>query len=344
MTSLQILRSLTTPVKIGHASLDERGKISGGQAGDNTGKEVTERQYYVHSKGWRVLRAKDQWLAHYIAEAMAKACANDKIGYDQTQRETLYKQIEFLDFDPSLAQNACETDCSALVRICVLYAMRKLENERQIANFTTDLQASILLNTGLFEEMQGNKYTTKSDYLKKGDILVTKSKGHTVIVLEHGSLVEQLQVDKKYALGARVLRLGLEGPDVSELQSHLMDLSYDCGRWGADGDFGDATDMAVRAFQKDYQLKVDGVYGPYSHRVMCDILFELEKKQQHSQQIEIWGGSCYLRAEPHIEAEIIAVVNADERYIYEDISETGWFKISKNKKQGWVSGKYARIT
>ena len=33
-------------VKIGHASIDERGKISGGKAGDQTGKEVCIRDWY----------------------------------------------------------------------------------------------------------------------------------------------------------------------------------------------------------------------------------------------------------------------------------------------------------
>ena len=43
-------------VKIGHASIDENGRAQGGKAGDQTGKEVCTRNWYKHSKGWRVLR------------------------------------------------------------------------------------------------------------------------------------------------------------------------------------------------------------------------------------------------------------------------------------------------
>ena len=42
-------------VKIGSARIDERGKISGGKAGDQTGSEVGTQNWYKHSKGWRVL-------------------------------------------------------------------------------------------------------------------------------------------------------------------------------------------------------------------------------------------------------------------------------------------------
>lgn len=43
-------------VQLACASIDERGKISGGKAGNQTGRELRIRKYYVHSKGWRVLR------------------------------------------------------------------------------------------------------------------------------------------------------------------------------------------------------------------------------------------------------------------------------------------------
>ena len=38
-------------IKIGHSSIDESGKISGGQAGDSTDKEVCIRTWY--SKPWQ---------------------------------------------------------------------------------------------------------------------------------------------------------------------------------------------------------------------------------------------------------------------------------------------------
>lgn len=62
---------------------------------------------------------------------------------------------------------------------------------------------------------------------------------------------------------ARILGIGDEGNDVKTLQGALMAHGYDleyCG--GADGIFGEGTEYAVRAYQKEHSLVVDGEVGP----------------------------------------------------------------------------------
>ncbi len=54
---------------------------------------------------------------------------------------------------------------------------------------------------------------------------------------------------------------GDRGEQVKTLQRLLSSLGYDLGGFGADGIFGDATDRAVRAYQKDEGLAVDGLVG-----------------------------------------------------------------------------------
>ena len=49
---------------------------------------------------------------------------------------------------------------------------------------------------------------------------------------------------------------------VKELQTLLLSKGYDLGKWGVDGSFGNATLAAVKAFQADNGLKVDGIVGP----------------------------------------------------------------------------------
>ena len=61
-------------------------------------------------------------------------------------------------------------------------------------------------------------------------------------------------------LGSRVLKNGSEGNDVREMQSGLIRLGYDLGLWGADGEFGDQTEMAVKQFQSDHGLTVNGAF------------------------------------------------------------------------------------
>lgn len=62
----------------------------------------------------------------------------------------------------------------------------------------------------------------------------------------------------------KVLRKGSEGADVKALQTLLIGYGYSCGRYGADGDFGSATEKAVKAYQKANGLDVDGIVGPAS--------------------------------------------------------------------------------
>lgn len=57
------------------------------------------------------------------------------------------------------------------------------------------------------------------------------------------------------------LKKGSKGSDVKALQKQLQSLGYDLGPCGVDGDFGSATDAAVRAFQLDAGLSTDGIVG-----------------------------------------------------------------------------------
>lgn len=165
-------------------------------AGDqNGGKEVSTQSWYLHGKGWVVLRCKDAARRTLIAEAMRKACANNDIGYSQGSRDTLYANIKGLGFDPSKTTKAVNTDCSALVRVCCCYAGIK------VGNFTTSSEKKTLMATGQFDCLTEDKYCKSSDYLMKGDILVAKTKGHTVVVLSDGRKAEYPAVDPAPASG-----------------------------------------------------------------------------------------------------------------------------------------------
>ena len=59
-----------------------------------------------------------------------------------------------------------------------------------------------------------------------------------------------------------MLRKGSRGDDVVELQQFLIDQGYNLNQWGADGIFGNETLAAVRSFQADQGLTIDGVVGP----------------------------------------------------------------------------------
>lgn len=69
-------------------------------------------------------------------------------------------------------------------------------------------------------------------------------------------------------LTAPTLRKGDKGEAVAALQKKLIGLGYDLGRWGADGDFGAATERAVKAFQKASGLTDDGIVGEKTRKAL----------------------------------------------------------------------------
>lgn len=160
------------PVIIGSARSDENGKLTGGKAGDQTGKEVSTQNFYMHTKGWIGLRAIDETTRALLAMAMSEACDNPNIGYDQSQRTSFLPLLRKAGVFRKIT-TPCEADCSELVRGCCIQA------GFDPGDFNTSNEVSVLMETKRF-----TKFEVKSEKdVQNGDILVTKTKGHTVIVV-----------------------------------------------------------------------------------------------------------------------------------------------------------------
>ena len=146
-------------------------------------------------------------------------------------------------------------------------------------------------------------------------------------------------------LGDRILRNGDEGNDVKELQTNLIRLGYDCGKWGADGDFGDATEAAVKAFQRNNNLEPDGEFGPKSLKAMEKALAEMDTPVIQPREVQIVGGNCYIRTAPRVEDDnIIGVAREGDKLPYQgEISENGWLLVVYRGGNAWVSGKYGKL-
>ena len=172
-------------VTIGHASIDENGKAAGGKAGDSTKKEVCTIGWYNGS--WHtVLRPKNSAIAEKSAKACEAACANDNIGYDQNQRNTLNTQAKAKGYDLARITTPCECDCSSLMHVCAIAGGAKLTYGSN--GVTTSTMVNAFVNSGDYEKLTDSKYLTSDKYLKRGDVLVKK--GHTVMSLTDGSSAE----------------------------------------------------------------------------------------------------------------------------------------------------------
>ena len=91
---------------------DEKGHITGGKAGDQTGQEFVLKAWY--NRPWAmVLRPKSPVVAEEIATLAIRAASNNLVGYDQSQRSTFWKHLEASNYNPSEITIACEADCSS---------------------------------------------------------------------------------------------------------------------------------------------------------------------------------------------------------------------------------------
>lgn len=250
-------------VYIGNAVSDEHGQARGGEAGNQSGRELRKQAWYLSSKGWRVFRAKSASVAKRIADDMRFAIANKNIGYDQGQRNTLYNLASKVGFDCSKVTTPCECDCSALVRVCLAYAGVRLPD------FNTASEAVRLIASDEFVELVGAKYTDSSAYLREGDILVTKSKGHTAVVLNDGSKAEKPEPEQPASgyVFKRLLKYGSYGDDVVELKRLLIAHGYHDGITVDTKNskrFASSTRKLVKEFQKANGLKIDGIAGEHT--------------------------------------------------------------------------------
>lgn len=257
-------------VIIGSARIDERGKASGGAAGDQKQKsstndtvgEVSMQEFYMHTKGWYVLRPFDATVANRIAENMKTACNNANLGYDQGNR------LGVITYGVD-TKTKTECDCSSLVRECVKEASGK-----DPGNFTTANEASVLEASGLFEK---KKAYTPSMTLYTGDVLVTKTKGHTVVVVSGAART----ANSGTATSAKKAYTGTfpalpprgyykQGDGITTLTNYPTQIKrvqqlvnwINGGNITVDGKYGANTAAAVKAAQKILGVAADGMFGP----------------------------------------------------------------------------------
>lgn len=242
-------------VYIGEAVADENGKAKGGDPGNQNGRELRITKWYLNKKGWNVLRPKTFTDAYLIATNMRAACSNHNIGYDQGDRNSLYSVASKVGFDCAKIETPCEADCSSLVRVCCSYAGIKTRN------FNTSSEVRILMATDNFYLMEDAMCTKNPDYLRLGDILVTKTKGHTAVVLNDGNKIFYDEPSEDGFKFTRILKYGCKGDDVKELKRLLVEAGYS-GITPTNPNYKTKTVAVVKRYQKDHGLTVDGKAGP----------------------------------------------------------------------------------
>lgn len=92
--------------------------------------------------------------------------------------------------------------------------------------------------------------------------------------LEKLAIAEAKEIADYYGIGGVkvVLRKGDKNDNVKQLQIDLLALGYTFEGYGADGSYGGATERTVSKFQKDNNLKVDGIAGAATQAKIAELL------------------------------------------------------------------------
>lgn len=175
-------------MSIANCGHDERGRYSGGKAGDQTGGEYCVRSWY--NRPWDcVLRHPDAAIQADIAKLAKQAAKNDKVGYDQGQRTTFWKQLQkAADYLPANIKTACEADCSSSTA-AIVKAVGYRKGDSKLKGVSIDLWTGNMkaaLKDAGFKVLSDGKYTGSEDYLLPGDILLNENH-HVAINLTKGS-------------------------------------------------------------------------------------------------------------------------------------------------------------
>jgi len=145
-------------------------------------------------------------------------------------------------------------------------------------------------------------------------------------------------------VGDRDLRNGCVGEDVRQLQLNLIQLGYSCGKWGADGEFGDCTEQALEAFQRDNGIDDSGVFDGVTREAMEKALDADDEPKENPRDVKIVGGNCYVRAAPNTSGKKLGVAHEGDILQYQgQTSPEGWHLVVYKNANGWVSGKYSRL-
>ena len=127
------------------------------------------------------------------------------------------------------------------------------------------------------------------------------------------------------------MKLNDQGDNVKALQKMLISLGYDLGAGKDDGIYGPATISAVKQFQKDKGLVVDGFAG----QATLDALYEATNSNQAKQKITVTANLLNVRIGPGINYAIVDRISKGATFDLLEINN-GWGRINK----GWVSMQY----
>lgn len=168
------------------AHIDERGRITGGAPGDQTGNEVSIGVYsnYPWDCVLRYNGPKAKRVRNRLMKASVRLAKGNKVGYNQDTRTTLYYQMQRLKWYLKRVGkiSKCNTDCSAFMTVCVNIALVPLKLYPALPDYIwTGNMIEYFSDMGFKAISSGINFNTGAG-LQPGDILLNEA-NHTSLYL-----------------------------------------------------------------------------------------------------------------------------------------------------------------
>lgn len=326
---------------ISNSGSDEKKTYRSGEAGDQTGKEWELKAWY--NRPWTVvLRYPDPAVGLKIAELGVAAALNNKIGYDQGQRTTYWKQLEKVGYDPSKITIACEEDCTAGVTANVK-AVGYLMGIKALQGLSTDTYSgnmkSRFVKAG-FQALTSSMYLTSPNYLLPGDILLYESH-HAATNISYGKYAE------------KPTNQTIPEPSKPEEPSESSTFETTCVAV-VNGNYyvrvsasSKAKEIGV-AFKGEnlpylgetdngwYKVSFKGQSGWISTK--CGYVTTADISSDYK-MLTVKSGSWNVRKGAGILNKSLGIVHGGDKLPYLKEAKNKWYKVRYKNKYGWISSK-----
>ena len=139
------------------------------------------------------------------------------------------------------------------------------------------------------------------------------------------------------------LKRGMFGADVTELQVMLRQLGYSLGSYGIDGDFGKATEDAVKAFQVNVALPETGIVDDATWAKLDKIASgkgdtdEEVAPPEETGTLAVKDGTWNIRTGPGTEYPIVKTTHTGDKLV--EVNPDGWVPVKINGEICWISPK-----
>lgn len=208
---------------------------------------------------------------------------------------------------------------------------------------------------GYLKEAGFKRYTwANAGGLKPGDVLIVQPY-HVAFHIKDGMMVaangggdmvdkrpEAITVYPYTAYGTpqyvwrrekEYLKKGDSGNDVAAMQRMLIALGYYCGSEGANGKFNSSTEKALKKFQTDQKLEVDGLYDVNSKKKLNSVYkAKITKKWKATTTATCKNNNIYFRA---------TASAASKKNLLGRVGKGHRFEVDGKKSGNWVHAKHA---